>query len=87
MRYYWTDEKYQIAYSKRVTRAVKMVDRCSREIEFCALQHDYGSCSFTTRVSGKLLNQILLEVLMNCTKHFDLSSSLTASCVARFMIC
>ena len=24
---------------------------------------------------------------MNCTKHFDLSSSLTASCVARFMIC
>ena len=24
---------------------------------------------------------------MNCTKHFDLSSSLTASCVATFMIC
>ena len=24
---------------------------------------------------------------MNCTKHFDFSSSLTASCVARFMIC
>ena len=40
-----------------------------------------------TRLSGKFLNQILLEVLMNCTKHFDLSSSLTASCVARFMIC
>ena len=39
------------------------------------------------RVSGKFFNQILLEVLMNCTKHFDLSSSLTASCVARFMIC
>ena len=37
-------------------------------------------------MSGKILNQILLEVLMNCTKHFDLSSSLTASCVARFMI-
>ena len=37
--------------------------------------------------SGKILNQILLEVLMNCTKHFDLSSSLTASCVARFIIC
>ena len=36
-------------------------------------------------MSGKTLNQILLEVLMNCTKH--LSSSLTASCVARFMIC
>ena len=35
----------------------------------------------------KNLNQILLEVLMNCTKHFDLRSSLTASCVARFMIC
>ena len=36
---------------------------------------------------GKILNQILLEVLMKCTKHFDLSSSLTASFVARFMIC
>ena len=24
---------------------------------------------------------------MNCTKHFDLSSSLTASCVAKFMMC
>ena len=33
------------------------------------------------------LNQILLEVLMNCTKHFNLRSSLTASCVSRFMIC
>ena len=31
MRYYWTDEKYQITYSKRVTRAVEMVDSCSRE--------------------------------------------------------
>ena len=41
--------------------------------------HDRSEC--------KNLNQILLEVLMNCTKHFDLSSSLTACCVARFMIC
>ena len=31
MRYYWTDERYQITYSKRVTRAVKMMDSCSRE--------------------------------------------------------
>ena len=44
-------------------------------------------CSLMMRVSGKFSNQIFLEVLMNCTKHFDLSSSLTASCVARFMIC
>ena len=35
----------------------------------------------------KICNQILLEVLTNRTKHFDLSSSLTASCVARLMIC
>ena len=35
----------------------------------------------------KICNQILLEVLMNRTKHFDLSSSSTASCVARLMIC
>ena len=56
-------------------------------MESCALYHDHGYCSFQTRASGKILNQILPEVLMNCTKHFDLSSSLTASCVARFMIC
>ena len=31
MRYYWTDERYQITYSKRVTHAVKMVGSCSRE--------------------------------------------------------
>ena len=57
------------------------------KMKSCAPSHDHGNCSFTTIVSGKILNQILLEVLMNCTKHFDLSSSLTASCVARFMIC
>ena len=57
------------------------------KMESCALLHDHGYCSFTRKVGGKILNQILLEVLMNCTKHFDLSSSLTASCVARFMIC
>ena len=31
MRYYWTDERYQITYGERVTHAVKMVDSCSRE--------------------------------------------------------
>ena len=31
MRYYRTDERYQITYSKGVTHAVKMVDSCSRE--------------------------------------------------------
>ena len=30
MRYFWTDERYQITYSKRVSHAVKMVDSCSR---------------------------------------------------------
>ena len=38
-------------------------------------------------MSGKILNQILLEVLVICAKHFDLSSSSTASGAARFMIC
>ena len=56
-------------------------------MEFSALYHDHGYCCFTTRASGKMLIQIFLEVLMNCTKHFDLSSSLTASFVAIFMIC
>ena len=31
MLYYWTDERQQITYSKRVTHAVKMVDSYSRE--------------------------------------------------------
>ena len=84
MRYFWTDERYQITCSKRVTHAVKMVDSCSRVNGVLYIVPDRGYRSFT---SGKILNQILLEVLMNCTKHFDLSSSLTASCVARFMIC
>ena len=49
------------------------------KIESCALWHDHGYCSFTTRKCGKILNQVSLEVLMNCTKHFDLGISLTAS--------
>ena len=68
------DERYQITYGKRVIHVVTTM-------------RDHGYFSFTTRVSGIFFNQILLEVLMSCTKHFDLSSSLTASCVARFMIC
>ena len=31
MRHYWTYERYQIIYSKRITHAVKMVESCSRE--------------------------------------------------------
>ena len=56
-------------------------------MEFCSLFHDHGCCSWRREWVEKTLNQILLEVLMNCTKHFDLTSSLTASCVARFVIC
>ena len=87
MRYYWTDERYQITHSKRVTHGVKMVDSCSRvNIVLYIVARSW--LSFLHDESDwKNLNQILLEVLMNCTKHFYLSSSLTASCVARFMIC
>ena len=49
------------------------------KMQSCAPQHDHGYCSFTTRVRGTILNQILSEVLMNCTKHFDSSSSSTES--------
>ena len=57
-------------------------------MESCALSHDHdGYCSFTTIVSGKCFSKILLEVVMNCTKHFDLNSSLRASSVVRFVIC
>ena len=31
MRYYWTDERDHVTYSKRVSHAVKLVDSCSRE--------------------------------------------------------
>ena len=87
MRYYWTDERYQITYGKRVTRAVKMVDSCSRDNGgLCTVARSW-LLFLHNESEWKILNQILLEVLMNCTKHFDLSSSLTASCVARFVIC
>ena len=56
-------------------------------MESCALSTIMVIVPSRGGVCGKILNQILLEVLMNCTKHFDLSSSLTASCVARFVIC
>ena len=57
-------------------------------MESCALSHDHdGYCSFMTIVSGKCFSKILLEVVMNCTKHFDLNSSLRASSVVRFVIC
>ena len=75
---YWTHERHQITYSKRVTRDGKMVDSCSRARSWLLFLH---------RLSGKYLNQIVLEELRNCTLYFDLSSSLTASCFARFMIC
>ena len=64
-----------------------MVDSCSREKGVLCTVARPWLLSFTTRVSGKILNQLVLEVLMNCAKHFDLSTSLTASCFARCMIC
>ena len=87
MRSYCTDERYQITYSKRVTHAVKMVDSCSRENwVLCTVARSWLIFLHDER-SGKILKKILLGVLMNRTKHIDLSSSLTASCVARFVIC
>ena len=64
-----------------------MKDSCSRE------KWSSVHCSVimvivpSQQESGEILKQILLEMLTNCTEHFDLSSSLTASCVTRFMIC
>ena len=87
MRYYCTDGRYQITYSKRVTHAVKMVDSCSRENGVLCTVARSWLLFLHNEGDWRILNQILLEVLMNCTKHFDLSSSLMASCVARFMIC
>ena len=81
--------RYQIIYSKRVTHAVKMADSCLRENGVGVLCTVARSWLLFLHDEGewKILNQILLEVLMNCTEHFDLRSSLTESCVARFMIC
>ena len=87
MRYYWTDERYEITYSTRVTHAVKMVDSCWRENgALCTVAWSW-LLFLHDESKWKNWNQILLEALMNCTKHFDLNSSITASCVARFMIC
>ena len=75
MRYYWTDERYQITYSKRVTHAVKMVDSCSRENGVLCTVARSWLLFLHDEIEWKNFNQILLEVLMNCTKHFDLNSS------------
>ena len=77
MRYYWTDERYEITYSKRVTHAVKMVDSCSRENGVLCTVAWSWLLFLHDESKRKNWNQILLEALMNCTKHFDLSSSLT----------
>ena len=71
MRYYWKDERDQITYTKRVTHAVKMVDSCSRENGvLCTVAWSW--LLFLHEESGwKILNQILLEVLMNCIVFDD----------------
>ena len=51
MRYYWTNERYQITYGKSVIHVVTTM-------------RDHGYFSFTTRVSGKFFNQILLACLI-----------------------
>ena len=75
MRYYWTDERYQITHNKRVTHAVKMVDSCSRENGVLCTVARSWLLFLHDEIEWKNFNQILLEVLMNCTKHFDLNSS------------
>ena len=52
----------------------------------CVFERKWSSVHYCTIVVI-FFNQILLEVLTNCTKHFDFNSPLTASCVARLMIC
>ena len=42
MRHYWTYERYQLTYSKRITHAVKWWIVVREKVEFCALQYDYG---------------------------------------------
>ena len=64
-----------------------MVDSCSRGNGILYIVARSWLLFLHDESKWKISNQILLEVLMNCTKHFDLSSSLMASCVARFMIC
>ena len=77
MRYYWTDESYQITCSKRVTHAVKMVDSCTIENGVrCTVARSW-LLFLHDESDWKNLNQILLEALMSSTKYFDLSSSLT----------
>ena len=67
--------------------AVKMVDSCTRENGVLCNVARSWLLFLHDESEWKNLNKILLEMMMNCTKHFDLSSSLMASCVARFMIC
>ena len=87
MRYYWQMKDIRLPIVNVLLVLWKWLIVVREKMEFYALQHDHDYCSFTTRVSGKILNQVCLRCWWSAPKIFDFNSSLTASCVARFMIC
>ena len=72
---------------KRVTHAVKMVDSCSRENGILCTVARLSLWFLHEESAWKNFESNIARGMINCIKHFDLNSSLTASCVARFTIC
>ena len=72
---------------KRVTHAVKMVDSCSRENGILCTVARLSLWFLHEESAWKNFESNIARGMINCIKHFDLNSSWTVSCVARFMIC
>ena len=80
MQHYWTDERCQITCSKRVNHAVKMVDSYPRENGVLCTVTWWWLLFLHDKSKWKNFES-------NIAQGVDLSSSLMASCLARFMIC
>ena len=78
---------YQITYSERVTHPVKMVDSCSRvNGVLCTVARSW-LLFLPDESEWKNFESNIAWGVDKLHQTFDLSSSLTASCVARLMIC
>ena len=87
MRHHWTDERYQVTYSKRVTHAVKMVDSCTRENGVLCTVARSWLLFLHDESEWKIFESNIAWGVDELHQTFWFEQFLTASCVARFMIC
>ena len=82
-----TDKRYQITSSKRVTHAVKMVDSCSRENGVLCTVARSWLLFLHEESERKNFESYIAWGVGELHQTFWFEQFLTASCVARFMIC